>query len=145
MALTTENMHPISVREGKIFIDGVEVYDCVAYTVKSTPDVWTGRGLSEKSPSSRWLGVSHTGTITRRRATPFLDDMLKKYENTGRTPEFTIQGVANDKGSDYYQKHGTRTHTATGCVFTGDITRISLDAAGQVLDDVLTFNAKNVI
>lgn len=35
------NKNPISLREGKVFIDGVECLDSVNCTIKFTPDVWT--------------------------------------------------------------------------------------------------------
>lgn len=57
----------------------------------------------------------------------------------------TIQGIMTDKGSDYYNQYGTDTVTAVGCVPTGDIILLGLDADGAELNDTITFNAKNVI
>lgn len=48
------NKSPISLREGKVFIDGVEVMDGIKANIKFTPDVWTGKQLGEKTPSSRY-------------------------------------------------------------------------------------------
>ncbi len=67
MSLMQYNKNPISMREGKMFIDGIEVLDSIKCEIKFTPDVWTGRQLGERTPSSRWLGCEITGTITRRR------------------------------------------------------------------------------
>lgn len=64
------NKNPISLREGKVFLDGFAILDSIKCEIKFTPDVWTGRQLGEKSPSSRWLGYTVTGTITRQRSTP---------------------------------------------------------------------------
>ena len=139
------NKSPISVREGKVFIDGLEAFDSVAFTAKVTPEVWTGKQLGERTPSSRYLGYAVTGSITRRRSTPWLKDIIKKYKETGVTPEFTIQGVMDDKGSDYFAKHGSDTVTCVGCVLTGDINLIQLDTNGDVLDDVISFNAKDIV
>lgn len=137
--------NPISLREGKVFIDGVEVMDSVKCEIKFTPEVWTGKQLGDRSDSSRWLGYSITGSITRRRTTSWLKEIILGYISSGRTPELTIQGIMNDKGSEYYNSHGSDTATVVGCVLTGDLYLLSLDAAGQVLDDVIGFNAKGLV
>lgn len=139
------NKNPISLREGKVFIDGVEVLDCVKCEIKYTPDVWTGKQLGEQTPSSRWLGATITGNITRRRSTPWLKDIIAKYKKTGETPELKIQGIMNDKNSDYYQKNGSYTVTCVGCVLTGDLPLTALDSGGDVVDDNIAFNAKDIV
>lgn len=137
--------NPISLREGKVFIDGIEIYDSVKCEIKFTPDVWTGRQLGDRSGSSRWLGYSITGSITRRRTTSWLKNVIQGYMKTGKTPEFTIQGIMNDEGSEYYANNGSDTVTVVGVVLTGDLSLISLDGEGQVLDDVIGFNAKAIV
>jgi len=139
------NKNPISLREGKVFIDGVEVMDSVKANIKFTPDVWTGKQLGEKTPSSRYLGYAITGSITRRRSTPWLKEVIAKYRKTGETPELTIQGVMNDENSDYYKAHGEDSCTCVGCVLTGDMNLIDLDSNGEVVDDVINFNAKDIV
>lgn len=139
------NKSPISMREGKIFIDGLEAFDGIACTIKVTPEVWQGKQLGDRTPSSRYLGYAVTGTITRRRSTPWLKDIIKKYKETGETPELTIQGIMDDKGSDYYAQHGSDTITCVGCVLTGDINLIQLDSNGEVVDDAISFNAKDIV
>ena len=49
------NKSPISLREGKVFIDGIEVMDSVTCTINFTPEVWTGKQIGEQTNSSRWL------------------------------------------------------------------------------------------
>lgn len=139
------NKNPINIREGKVFIDGVEVMDSVTCEIKFTPDTWSGKQLGERTPSTRWLGYSITGSITRRRSTPWLKEMIAKYIESGATPELTIQGVMNDANSDYYEQNGTDVVTAVGCVLTGDMSLTKLDTNGDVLDDSLAFNAKDVV
>mgnify|MGYP003436603239 CR=1 FL=1 len=139
------NKSPISLREGKVFINGVECLDSVKADIKFTPDVWTGRQLGERTPSSRWLGYSISGNITQRRSTPFLKDAIAEYKRTGKTPEFTIQGIMNDEASDYYKDNGNITCTCVGCVLTGDLNLINLDSGGDVVDDAISFNAKDIV
>lgn len=139
------NKNPISLREGKVFIDGVEVLDSVKCEIKFTPDVWTGKQLGERTNSSRWLGYNITGSITRRRSTNWLAEKIKEYRASGATPELKIQGVMNDENSDYYAAHGTDTVTCVGCVLTGDLPLTALDSNGEVVDDVIAFNAKDIV
>lgn len=138
------NRSPMSTRDGKGFIDGIEVMDGVAMTITFTPEVWTGRQLGDKTPSTRWLGYSITGSITRRRNNRFLREVVMKYRREGKTPELTITGIMADECSDYHQQFGNDAITAVGCVPTGDITLIKLDANGDILDDVIAFNAMDV-
>lgn len=139
------NKNPISLREGKIVIDGITVADSVKCQIKFTPDVWTGRQLGERTPSSRWLGAALTGNITRRRSTPWLRDAIKHYMNTKETPEFTIQGIMDDEHSDYYASNGAEIITVVGCVLTGDLNLIDLDSDGNVVDDNIAFNGKDIV
>lgn len=137
--------NPISLREGKIFINGLAIYDGVKCEIKFTPEVWEGKQLGDRSSSSRWLGYKITGNITRRRTTPWAEDAIQEYIRTGKTPEFVIQGISDDKGSEYYANYGSKTVTVAGVVLTGDISLLSLDAEGQVLDDNIGFNAKTIL
>lgn len=136
--------NPISLREGKVFLDGYEIFDAVKCEIKFTPEVWTGKQLGDRSDSSRWLGYSITGNITRRRTTTWTKDLIQGYIDTGITPELTIQGIADDQGSEYYANNGSDTVTVVGCVPTGDLTLLLLDSGGQVLDDSFGFNAKTL-
>lgn len=139
------NKNPISLREGKVFIDGVESMDSVKCEIIFAPDVWTGKQLGEQTDSSRWLGYKITGSITRRRSNDFLKEAVKKYQGSKATPEFKIQGIMDDKNSDYYAKHGSNVVTAVGCVLTGNLPLTALDSGGQVVDDVIAFNAKDIV
>lgn len=139
------NKSPISLREGRVIVDGIVVADAIKCEIKFTPDAWTGRQLGERSPSTRWLGYSITGSITRRRSTNFLKEKIKEYTASGETPEMTIQGIMEDKGSDYYKEYGSDVVTAVGCVLTGDLPLTALDSGGQVVEDNISFNAKEVI
>ncbi|MCC8110385.1 MAG: phage tail tube protein [Ruminococcus sp.] len=145
MAVMEYNKNPISLKEGKIFIDGVEYLDSITCKIKFTPDVWTGRQLGEITQSSRWLGAAISGTITRRRSTTWLREAIKQYMNNKGTPEFTIQGIMDDENSDYYADNGSETITCVGCVLTGDLKLINLDSGGEVVDDAISFNAKDIV
>ena len=145
MALMEYNKNPISLREGKVIVDGIEVADLVDAKFTFTPEVWTGKVVGEHTDSSRWLGYAVKGTITRRRSTNWLKLVIKKYLKNGATPEIKIQGIMNDKHSDYYAAHKNDTVTLVGVVLTGDLPLTALDSKGEVVDDKIAFNAKDVI
>lgn len=145
MSAMQYNKSPISLKEGKVLIDGVEVLDAVSCTILFTPTVWSGKTLGERTNSSRWLGYDITGTMTRRRSTPWLADKIAEYKKSGKTPELTIQGIMNDQNSDYFADNGAYTVTAVGCVLTGALPLTALDSNGEVVDDAISFNAKDIV
>ena len=140
----SENKKPLSLEEGKIFIDGVEVIDAAKLTILYQPKVWSGKMLGDKGTNRRWLGRDITGPLDEYRTTPRFNNIVAKYENDGITPELTIQGVRVDKDSDYYELSGSESVTLTGCVLTGDITLLSLDTDGEVVKDSISFGAKHI-
>lgn len=103
------------------------------------------KAVHERSNSSRWLGFAITGTITRRRSNNWLKTKIKEYAASGATPELTIQGIMNDANSDYYAAHGSDVTTVVGCVLTGDLPLTALDSEGQVVDDAINFNGKDLV
>lgn len=139
------NTRPISLRQGKIFIDGIEAADSVSATGTFTPDTWSGKQLGDYSNSTRWLGYNITVTVTRHRSNPYIKEVIKKYQNTHKTPEITIQGIMDDPDSDFFDKYGNDVCTYVGCVPTGAMTLTALDSNGDVVTDSLTFNARDFI
>lgn len=139
------NKSPVSLREGHVYLDGVEIMDSIKCEIKYTPDIWQGRSLGEHSPSARWLGYSISGTITRRRSSRWLENQIKKYQQTHVTPEMTIQGIMEDPNSDFYQEYGKSVVTCTGVVLDGDLPLTMLDSEGEVVEDEISFVAKDVV
>ena len=145
MSLLDHNVQPISLRHGSVFLNGVRVMDSVACQINFTPETWSGKQLGHKTNSTRWLGYNITGSITRRRNTPWLKDTIKEFIRTGKTPEFKMQGVLDDPGSDYGAEFGRDTTTVVGVVLTGDLKLLELDANGEIFDETINFNAQNVV
>lgn len=139
------NKAPISLRDGHVYLDGVEILDTIKCDIKFTPDVWEGRSLGDLSPNTRWLGYKITGTIGRRRSTRWLEKAIKSYIDSHETPEMTITGVMDDHNSDYYKEFGASVVTCVGVVLTGDLPLTLLDSGGDVVEDSISFNAKEII
>lgn len=139
------NTRPISIRQGKIFIDGVEAADSVSATGTFTPDTWSGKQLGDYSNSTRWLGYNITVALSRHRSNPWIKEVIKKYQGTHKTPEITIQGIMDDRDSDFFDKYGNDVCTFVGCVPTGAMPLTALDSNGDIVTDSLTFNARDFI
>lgn len=99
------NKSPLCAREGKIYIDGALVADSCKFQLYVTPKVWEGKTLSEKGTNRRWIGYDITGTLEQWKTTNLWKKKVLDYIKTGKTPEFKIQGICEDKNSDYYDKN----------------------------------------
>lgn len=139
------NKRRVSVREGDLFLDGTKVMDAVKAEAVYTPEVAESRSLKEKGMSRRWIGHDITGTITEYRTTPWLITAIKKYIETGATPEFTLTGIQDDKNSDYYDANGEMAVTLKGVVLTGDLSLLNLDAEGELMQDEIEFGAHDLV
>lgn len=138
------NKRPLSMRDGTISIDGVEVGNATKYSVNFTPDVWSGRTLKERGTNRRWLGYDITGTLDTWKMNNRYKQMALDYKSTGRTPEYTITGTVDDENSDYYDQVGDRDKlTLVGVVFTGDIPLLQLDVTGDAASESVSFGAKD--
>ena len=138
------NKRRISLREGSLYLDGSKILDAVKCEANFSPEVAESRALKEKGMTRRWIGYDITGTITEFRCTPWLHNAIKKYINSGETPEFTLTGIQNDKNSDYYDKNGNIKITLKGVVLTGDLSLLNLDAEGELLQDEIEFGARSM-
>lgn len=139
------NKSPLSAREGKVYIDGTLVADACKFQIVFTPKVWEGKTLGEQGTNRRWIGYDITGSIEQWKTTNLYEKKVKEYIKKGATPEFKIQGISQDKNSDYYKKNKGDTITVVGCVLTGDIPLMDLDTEGDVVKQSIKFGAKNLV
>ena len=138
------NISPISLREAKVFLDGYEVMDGVSVNINVDLETWSGKQLGQRSNSTRWLAVNVSGDITRYATTSWTEGLIKGYLETGKTPEFTITGIVEDTGSDFYANYGKDVITVVGCVFTGTLPLLKGDVGGDVRTDTLSFNGAKI-
>ena len=139
------NKSAISLREGKIFLDGEQILEAGSITINYQPEVVSYRTLGERGLNRRWIGRDVTGSFTEYKSTPWLENKIKEYEKSGKTPELTIQGIRQDKNSDYYQKYKkNETVTCSGAVLTGDLPLLALDTQGQLVQQTVNFGAKDI-
>lgn len=141
---TRVNSSPLSAREGKVYIDGVLVADSCKFKVVFKPDVWSGKQLSERGTNRRWIGYDIEVQVSQWKTNRMYRTMIDKYLKDGTTPEMTIQGIQDDKNSDFYATNKSEKVTCVGCVPTGDINLIDMDTEGDVVKEEITFGAKRI-
>ena len=139
-----ENRHAISLRDGTVTVNGVQILEASKLSIRYKPEVGSYKSLRDKGTNRRWIGRDITGSIEEYRSTPWLLEVAKEYEENGTTPELTIQGQREDKDSDYYDIVGIETVTVTGCVIDGEIPLMDLDTGGDFVKDTISFGAKNM-
>lgn len=134
----------MSLREGKGFIDGVQILDLIKLESYFTPEVVTSRSVGQKGTSRRYIGHDITGSITEYKSTPWIKDIIKKYLDSGETPKLTIQGVQDDPNSEYGAEFGRDKATLIGVVLTGDLPLIMLDSEGELVQNEIEFGAYDI-
>lgn len=139
------NSSPLSAREGKVYIDGTLVADSCKFTVTFKPDVWEGKQLGKMGTSRRWIGYDIEVSIDQWKTTRMYRKKIDEYMKTGKTPEMKIQGIQEDKNSDFYDANGKERITCLGCVPTGDINLIECDTDGDVVKESITFGAYDIV
>lgn len=135
------NASPLSAREGKVYIDGTLVADSCKFRINFKPTVWAGRSLGKKGTSRRWIGYDIELTLDEWKTNRFYKEKIDEYIQSGKTPEFKIQGIQNDPNSDFYDNCGKEKVTCIGCVPTGDIDLMDCDTDGEVVKISTTFGA----
>lgn len=140
------NKRPLSVTDGRIYIDGVLVADSCKYNAVFTPKVWEGKALGDPGTNRRWIGYDITGTIDSWKTNNLYKEKVLEYIERGETPEMEIYSVNDDTNSDFFEQHGKKDElTLSGCVLTGDIPLMDLDTDGDVAKISVKFGAKKLI
>ena len=129
---------------GKVFLDGHKVIDAEKVTITFTPTVKASKAFGDSTEHNRWAGYKIAVEISKFKTDCMAKETVLKYIKDGITPEFTIQGVATDTDSDFYDEFGSETVTCTGCVLTGDLSLLTLDANDEYVKETLKFSAINV-
>ena len=139
------NKRPLSVRDGKVYLDGALVADACKFNAVFTPAVWSGKTLGEKGTNRRWTGYDITGTLDSWKTNNLYREKINEYIKSGDTPEFTLYGVNDDQNSDFFDQNGKDEVTLMGCVLTGDIPLMDLDTDGDVAKISIAFGAKDML
>ena len=141
--MENKNVRAVSVREGRAFLNGIEIMDGVSLTANIVLETIQYKTLGSRTPSTKIIGVSINGTLKKFNSTAFMNEFIDAYHKTGKYPEITFQGISDDKNSDEYDEYGSQTETLSGCVLTGTIPLLTLDSGGSEMSVSVDFNAKD--
>ncbi len=138
--------NPMLKSEGKLYINGEQVFDARKVLIKVSINNTESKRLGDRTTSSRTVGYDISVEISQYKSNKFAIDIIKKYLDTGLTPKFKVQAMNNDKGSDFFRKYGNDTITVTGCVPTGDLNLIDLDASTtDYVEETITFKGSAIV
>ncbi|MGN0332172.1 MAG: phage tail tube protein [Lachnospiraceae bacterium] len=140
-----ENRRHISLRQGKVARDGEVMLDTCKIDITYKVEVSETKSLGEMGTNRKWIGRDVEVVVEEYRANDNAKKMIEDFESTGKTPEYTIQGIRDDHDSDYYDKYQKdEVVTVTGCVPKGDISALNLDMDGDVVKDTITYGGKKI-
>lgn len=138
--------NPMLKSEGKLYIDGEQVLDARKVLIKVSINNTESKRLGDRTTSSRTVGYDISVEISQYKSNKFAINIVKKYLDAGLTPKFKVQAMNNDKGSDFFSKYGNDTITVTGCVPTGDLNLIDLDASTtDYVEETITFKGSAIV
>lgn len=134
-------INPMLKTEGKLFIDGEEFAQAKKVLIKVSLNNSTSKPLGVKTEKTRTTGYKITVEVGMYKTNKFGASIVKNYLDKGLTPEFTIQALNNDRGSDFFKQYGNDVVTVVGCVPTGDINLLDLDSSStDYVEETINFN-----
>lgn len=140
-----ENRRHISLRQGKVAWDGEVLLDACKIDITYKVEVSETKALGETGTNRKWIGRDIEVTLEEYRSSDRTKQIIENFEATGKTPEFSVQGIRNDTDSDYYDNYKKgEVVTVTGCVPKGDISVLALDMDGDVAKDTITLGGKKI-
>lgn len=138
--------NPMLKSEGKLYIDGEQFLNARKVLIKVSINNTESKRLGDRTTSSRTTGYDISVEISQYKSNKFAVDIVKKYLDVGLTPKFKVQAMNNDKGSDFFSKYGNDTITVTGCVPTGDLNLMDLDASTtDYVEETITFKGSAIV
>ena len=75
----SENIKPLSLAEGKAYLDGEEVIDLSKMTIRFNPKVASYKVAGKKGTHRRWVGYDVTVTVEEYKTTNRYEQIVKKY------------------------------------------------------------------
>lgn len=136
-----KGINPQLKSEGKVFLDGELVAEAKKLLIKVTLNNAKSKPLGNKTEKTRTCGYTISVEMGAYKTSKFGVDIIKKYIDKGITPEFTIQAMNNDSGSDYFKQFGNDVVTVVGCVPTGDLTVLDLDSSStDYVEETFSFS-----
>lgn len=136
---------PMALREGKVIIDGEVVMEAVKLDLMVSIATAEYKPIGGRNTNYKIIGYDCSGELTEFKTTPRWKNLFKEYDRSGIFPTLTITGIANDKNSDYFQKHGEDKTTIEGMVIDGDLPLTSIDTDGELNQTTISLKGGKII
>lgn len=133
-----ESKDVLCAREGKLFLDGEEVFNSIKIELTVEKEKAEIKRLGKRMTGHKAVGLSASGTITEYHATSKAGMLLQKYKDTGVDPYFEGIATLYDPNSN----RGTERIAMSGINFDSAVI-ISLDGEGDVIQDELPFTIED--
>ncbi len=128
----------IVAKEGRFFLNGVEMLNCVKFELTIEKEKVEIKGLGKRMTGHKTVGISGSGTVTEYHATSNIGLLMQKYKDTGEDVYLDGVAVLDDKGSG----RGTERISVIGINFDS-ATIANLDAEGDVIKNELPFTIED--
>jgi hypothetical protein len=133
-----DSQNAISAKEGRFFLDGIEMFNCVKFELTIEKDKVEIKRLGVRMTGHKTTGMSGSGTMTEYHATSNIGLMLQKYKDTGEDVYLDGIAVIEDRSSG----RGVERIAVTGINFDS-ATIVNMDADGDVIKDEVPFTIEN--
>lgn len=128
----------ISAKEGRFFLDGVEMLNCIKLELTIEKDKAEIKRLGVRMTGHKTTGMSGSGTMTEYHATSAMGLLLQKYKDTGE--DLYLDGIV--VVDDVSSGRGVERIALTGINFDS-ATIANIDAEGEVIKDEVPFTIED--
>ena len=136
--MSYRSQNTISAKEGRFFLDGVEMLNCIKLEITIEKDKSEIKRLGVRMTGHKTTGLSGSGTMTEYHATSNMGLLLQKYKDTGEDVYLDGIVVVDDPSSG----RGVERIALTGINFDS-ATIANIDAEGEVIQDEVPFTIEN--
>lgn len=136
--MSYKSQNAISAKEGRFFLDGIEMLNGVKFELNIEKDKVEIKRLGVRMTGHKTTGMSGSGTMTEYHATSNIGIMLQRYKDTGEDVYLDGIAVIEDKSSG----RGVERIAVTGINFDSAVI-VNIDAEGDVIQDETPFTIED--
>jgi hypothetical protein len=136
--MSYKSQNAISAKEGRFFLDGIEMLNGVKFELNIEKDKVEIKRLGVRMTGHKTTGMSGSGTMTEYHATSNIGIMLQRYKDTGEDVYLDGIAVIEDKSSG----RGVERIAVTGINFDSAAI-VNIDAEGDVIQDETPFTIED--
>ena len=129
----------ISGKEGRAFLDGVELFQCKKIEATMEKEKSEVKVMGRRMTGHKTIGGAGTGTLTIYKATSQFVEIAQAYVKRGEDPYLTIETVTDDKSSGRGAERVILRDVNLDSVMVAN-----LDADAEVLEEEIPFTFEDL-